>query len=230
MKARLCDSLVCATCSLVCLPPRIAQSSLQSNWNASPGANTSGTKVPRPLVCCFALPLGLPGPHEGRHAAIRTVIAQHHKIGVHLLGRAPLLARLAGLDPQPTRQLLGKRVQLARPIGNLEPGLHRLRYADTCGSYCATSPCAARSPGSASHHENASAGLRSIKPCRSLQCPPTKQPGGRSKHGSLLSGNLCPSRVNSQWKSTPWTSNAPQIESETCCDDPLNPPPNLRHW
>ncbi|WP_272799606.1 DNA methyltransferase [Sphingobium sp. AntQ-1] len=25
---------------------------------------------------------------------------------------------------------------------------------------------------------------------------------GKSKHGSLLSGNLCPSRVNSQWKST----------------------------
>ena len=27
-------------------------------------------------------------------------------------------------------------------------------------------------------------------------------PGGRSEHGSLLSGNLCPSRVNSQCKST----------------------------
>ena len=29
----------------------MAQSSLQSNWNASPAANTSGTNVPRPLVC-----------------------------------------------------------------------------------------------------------------------------------------------------------------------------------
>ena len=27
-------------------------------------------------------------------------------------------------------------------------------------------------------------------------------PGGRSEHGSLLSGNLCPSRVSSQCKST----------------------------
>src|SRR4051794_18236103 len=31
-------------------PPRTAQSSLQSNWNASPGAKTKGTNVPRPLV------------------------------------------------------------------------------------------------------------------------------------------------------------------------------------
>lgn|GEM_PF-5791943 len=26
------------------------QSSLQSNWNASPGANTNGTKIPRSVV------------------------------------------------------------------------------------------------------------------------------------------------------------------------------------
>jgi hypothetical protein len=44
----------------------IAQSSLQSNWNASPGANTSGTKVPRPLVCCSRC-RRLPGPRERRH-------------------------------------------------------------------------------------------------------------------------------------------------------------------
>jgi hypothetical protein len=28
------------------------QSSLQSNWKASPGWKTSGTKTPWPLVCC----------------------------------------------------------------------------------------------------------------------------------------------------------------------------------
>src|SRR3546814_557769 len=44
--------LKCATCSLVRTPSRIAQSSLQSNWKASPGANDNGTKVPRPLICC----------------------------------------------------------------------------------------------------------------------------------------------------------------------------------
>ena len=35
-----------------CSPPRTAKSSLQSNWKASPGAKWSGTKVPRPVVCC----------------------------------------------------------------------------------------------------------------------------------------------------------------------------------
>src|SRR5690606_30494955 len=73
---------------------------------------------------------------------------------------------------------------------------------DTCGSCCATVRSVAQSPGSASLLENASAGLRSITPCRSLQCPPTQQPGAGSEHGSLLSGNLCLSRVNSQRKST----------------------------
>ena len=29
-----------------------AQSSDQSNWNASPGKNASGTKTPRPQVFC----------------------------------------------------------------------------------------------------------------------------------------------------------------------------------
>ena len=32
-------------------PPSTAKSSLQSNWNASPGRNDRGTKVPRPVVC-----------------------------------------------------------------------------------------------------------------------------------------------------------------------------------
>jgi len=50
MNARLCDSLLCATWSMVRSPATIAQSSLQSNWKASPGMNTSGTKVPRPMV------------------------------------------------------------------------------------------------------------------------------------------------------------------------------------
>jgi hypothetical protein len=49
--ARLCDSLVCATCSLTRSPPIVAQSSFHSNWNASPGWNTNGTNVPRPVVC-----------------------------------------------------------------------------------------------------------------------------------------------------------------------------------
>ena len=70
--------------------------------------------------------------------------------------------------------------------------------------------CAAQSHGSASPHGNASAGLRSITPCRSLLYPPTQQPGESSEHGSLLSGNLCPSRVNSQCKSTGYGIAAPE--------------------
>lgn len=67
MKALLFGSLLCAACSFTHSPAMTAQTSLQSNWNASPGANTSGTKVPRPLVCCsyrnWALPLrDLPAP------------------------------------------------------------------------------------------------------------------------------------------------------------------------
>jgi hypothetical protein len=73
----------------------------------------------------LALPLGLPGPDEGGHAAIRSVVAQHHEVGVHLLCCTSLFARLAALGPQPTRKLLGKWVNLARPLGNFELGFNR---------------------------------------------------------------------------------------------------------
>jgi hypothetical protein len=49
--------------------------------------------------------------------------------------------------------------------------------------------------------------LHSITPCRSLLGPPTKA-RGRSKHGSVLSENFRHSQVNSQRKSTPWSSSA----------------------
>jgi hypothetical protein len=37
--AQLCANLKCATLSFIRSPPMTAQSSLQSNWNASPGVN-----------------------------------------------------------------------------------------------------------------------------------------------------------------------------------------------
>ena len=77
-----------------------------------------------PAGLCFALPLSLPGPDEGGHAAIRSVVAQHHQVGVHLLCCTALFARLTALGPQPTRKLLGKWVNLARPLGNLELGFN----------------------------------------------------------------------------------------------------------
>ena len=43
-KTRLCDSLIWATWSFVRSPPRTAKSSLQSNWNASPGRNEKGAR------------------------------------------------------------------------------------------------------------------------------------------------------------------------------------------
>ena len=73
----------------------------------------------------IALTVGLPGPHEDGNAPKGAAIAQGHQIGVHLLRRALLLARLAGLDLQPPRQLLRERIQLARPLGNLDLRLHR---------------------------------------------------------------------------------------------------------
>ena len=82
---------------------------------------------PAPTRLGVALTIGLPGPHERRHAVVGTIVAQNHEIRVHLPGRAPLLARLAGVDPQPRRQLLRKRVQLARPNWNLELRLDRIR-------------------------------------------------------------------------------------------------------
>ena len=70
------------------------------------------------------LALRLPGPHKGRHPAVGADVAQRNKVGMHLPCRAPLLARLGHLHPEPRRQLLGKRVQIAWPVGNLELWLH----------------------------------------------------------------------------------------------------------
>ena len=50
----------------------------------------------------IALTIGLPGPNEDSDTPIGAAIAQRDQIGVHLLGRALLFTRLAGLDPQPS--------------------------------------------------------------------------------------------------------------------------------
>ena len=47
-----CARASCAPILSFCRsPPATVQSSLHSNWNASPGANTNGTNVPRPASC-----------------------------------------------------------------------------------------------------------------------------------------------------------------------------------
>jgi len=75
----------------------------------------------------LTLPVSLPAADKCRHPARRTIITQHDKVSMQMLRRALLLARFAGLMPQPARQLLGKRVQLARPMGTLELRLHNVR-------------------------------------------------------------------------------------------------------
>ena len=105
----------------------IAQSSDQSNWNASPGKNASGTNTPRPRGLLFPLPGGLPVASEGRHAIVGAVVAEGDQIGVQLLDRPLLLARLPRLLPQHMRQLVGVRVQLARPVRDVELRLDAVR-------------------------------------------------------------------------------------------------------
>lgn len=73
----------------------------------------------------IALSVGLPLPREGGDPVVRAVIAERHQIRVHLLDRATLLARAAGVDPEPACQLLGKRVQLAGALGHLELRFNR---------------------------------------------------------------------------------------------------------
>ncbi len=48
-----------------------------------------------------ALPISSPSPHKGCDPLIRAVIAKLNQICVHLLGGAPVLARLALLRHQP---------------------------------------------------------------------------------------------------------------------------------
>ena len=75
----------------------------------------------------FLLPGGLPVASEGRHAIVGAVVAEGGQIGVQLLDRPLLLARLPGFLPQHLRQLVGVRVQLARAVGNVELRLDAVR-------------------------------------------------------------------------------------------------------
>ncbi len=90
-----------------------AQSSLQSNWKASPGANVRGTKVPRPVVWAgFMLHLS-PVTCKGGDPVVRSFVAQRDEIGMDLPQVATLLTPLAGFRLEPDRQLVGKGIQLA---------------------------------------------------------------------------------------------------------------------
>ncbi len=57
-------------------------------------------------------------------------------------------------------------------------------------------------------------------PCLTLHDPPLAKARDRFKHGSLLSGNLCPPRVNSQRQST---QRAQKRSKDPCSDDVQRP-------
>ena len=73
------------------------------------------------------MPRGLPLAGEGGHAIVGAVVAQRDQVGVQLLDRPLLLARLRRLLPQHVRQLVGERVQLAWPVGRVELRLDAVR-------------------------------------------------------------------------------------------------------
>ncbi|KQZ48005.1 hypothetical protein ASD63_31485 [Ensifer sp. Root558] len=61
----------------------------------------------------LTLPISPPITGESGHPAIRAGKAKSHQIGVNLLQRSTLLARLPGLGLQPAGQFIGKRIELA---------------------------------------------------------------------------------------------------------------------
>jgi hypothetical protein len=60
-------------------------SSLQSNWNASPGRKAKGDEGAAPRCLFFLLTIGPPPPHKGRNSGIRAREAKTDEIGMLLL-------------------------------------------------------------------------------------------------------------------------------------------------
>lgn len=79
--------------------------------------------------CCLALPLPIspPVPCKRSDPTVGSGKTEHHQIGMQLLQRSPLLARLACFRLQPAGQLLRIRIKLALPIWCRELRLNRPR-------------------------------------------------------------------------------------------------------
>jgi hypothetical protein len=145
--------------------------------------------------------LGLSLPHEGGHTTVETVVAKGCEVGVQLLDGALVFARLAGLDPQPVCEFVGKRIELARPIWDFELRLDSLGpkiFADRIP----------RQTGAPRNRPNGNLIPKRPAPDDTQQrhvdhsMPPAVRSRGRFEHGSILSGNFQPTRVRSRWKST----------------------------
>ena len=91
------------------------------------GAESQRDEGAAPRRLLLALSVSPPIPGKSRNPVVGTGKPERHQIGVHLLQRLPLFAWLPGIGLQPARQLLGKRVKLARPFRRRELRLHRVR-------------------------------------------------------------------------------------------------------
>jgi|GEM_PF-5960119 len=130
-KARLCDSLMWATCSFVRSPPSTAKS--QNHWNGPveleclARAKRQWHKGAASRRLLLSLPIGPPVTRKSRDPAIGPVKPEHHQIGMQLLACSPLLARLGRLRLQPAGKLLGERIKFALPIRRHELRLDCVR-------------------------------------------------------------------------------------------------------
>jgi hypothetical protein len=80
----------------------------------------------------LSLPIVAPVTRKIRDPAVRSGKSENYQIGMQLLQRAPLLARLAGLRLQPSGQLVGERIELALPLRCRELRLDRARIQIFC--------------------------------------------------------------------------------------------------
>src|ERR1700729_1915261 len=135
-----------------------AQSSDQSNWNASPGKNASGTNTPRPHVFCSCCRATFQLPAKAAMRLSEPSLAEGGQISVQLLGRALLLARLPRFLSQQMRQLVGVGASLLGRSGILNFSSKRCPRADICVLCCSTDLCVGVSLGSRNDLDNASVG------------------------------------------------------------------------
>src|SRR5690606_27876756 len=90
------------------------------------GSESQRDKGAAPCRLFRALPICFPLSRKGCNTVVGTGEAKSDKIGMHLLQRLPFFASLLCIRLQPARQLLGKRVKLARPFRCRELGLDRI--------------------------------------------------------------------------------------------------------
>ena len=149
----------------------------------------------------LALAISPPLPRKGRHTVVGTREAQLHQIGMQLLQRSSLLARLPGLGLQPARQLLGKRIQLARPLRCREHRLDR-PFLQILLDGVPRQPGPARDLADRQSQPQSQLPDDVQKPHVDHSIAPRRYRVGERSHGSNLNGNQPPNWVSSQWKST----------------------------